>query len=532
MHLEGVKAGYFAEFFKRFEKECGRFRPPARALLTTPFKDDSALGSMGIQFRMPPPESGVAFILLTSRPKSNDNPSCLIFGPKGIEAKMRSEKSKFDDTRVDYLECVKRALLATKKIRDEQKEHKQTKGVVLGRIVDIKYYPMTPALKGHLLPAKGEGFGPQLEIFARLFDDFSGVAIFTVAPLRKADGSLIEHDLGDPMKAGFFQIGPRRTPWIEEMMSDLHNTKSSMDQPGGAPSIRTIAGPHAYNKWVARVAASKKGGMKQYACTDFCPSAEGAACPFTTATIEGLRSHWDRRCRRGEDHAPSALSATEFKAFRNENAKQHSVVMAWFKNHVENLEIFEQPVPRQRLCSVCGDEEFQNGHEQLIECNVCSAIAHKECYGVDEATNIAGWTCTWCSSVASELGRKALRRTKCKVCPSNRGAMKPMISGDWAHISCAIWIPELSFPDGDLTKPVEGLEDIPGERLSLRCSECGLVDGACIQCEVTGCFKCFHASCALHQALTLTVEVKNGVKRATGYCREHSVIRATDRASN
>ncbi|XWS35269.1 hypothetical protein CRYUN_Cryun21dG0111600 [Craigia yunnanensis] len=61
--------------------------------------------------------------------------------------------------------------------------------------------------------------------------------------------------------------------------------------------------------------------------------------------------------------------------------------------------------------------------------------------------------------------------------------MKLTTDGRWAHLACAIWIPETCLSDVKRMEPFDGLNRISKDRWKLLCSICGVSYGACIQLE-------------------------------------------------
>jgi hypothetical protein len=55
----------------------------------------------------------------------------------------------------------------------------------------------------------------------------------------------------------------------------------------------------------------------------------------------------------------------------------------------------------------------------------------------------------------------------CLFCPNEGGAFKQTTTGHWAHLLCAIWIPELGVGNAIYMEPVEGVEQIPKNRWKL-----------------------------------------------------------------
>ncbi|GAA0185332.1 zinc finger transcription factor [Lithospermum erythrorhizon] len=82
--------------------------------------------------------------------------------------------------------------------------------------------------------------------------------------------------------------------------------------------------------------------------------------------------------------------------------------------------------------------------------------------------------------------------------------MKSTTDGRWAHLACAIWIPETCLSDIKRMEPIDGLNRINKDRWKLLCSICGVSYGACIQCSNNNCRVAYHPLCA----------------RAAGFCCE------------
>lgn len=66
---------------------------------------------------------------------------------------------------------------------------------------------------------------------------------------------------------------------------------------------------------------------------------------------------------------------------------------------------------------------------------LCAAVS-QACYGILKVPE-GSWLCRICA-----LGILP----RCQLCPKKGGAMKPTRSGTkWVHVSCALWIPEVSY---------------------------------------------------------------------------------------
>ena len=54
---------------------------------------------------------------------------------------------------------------------------------------------------------------------------------------------------------------------------------------------------------------------------------------------------------------------------------------------------------------------------------------------------------------------------RCELCPSKDGALKRTDSGGWAHVVCALYIPEVRFGNVTTMEPIM-LQLIPQERFN------------------------------------------------------------------
>ncbi|KAK6145756.1 hypothetical protein DH2020_019625 [Rehmannia glutinosa] len=140
-------------------------------------------------------------------------------------------------------------------------------------------------------------------------------------------------------------------------------------------------------------------------------------------------------------------------------------------------------------CNVCHmDEEYENN--LFLQCDKCRMMVHARCYGELEPTGGVLWLCNLCRPGAPKTP------PPCCLCPVVGGAMKPTTDGRWAHLACAIWIPETCLSDIKKMEPIDGLCRINKDRWKLLCSICGVSHGACIQCSNNNCRVAYHPLCA------------------------------------
>ena len=74
--------------------------------------------------------------------------------------------------------------------------------------------------------------------------------------------------------------------------------------------------------------------------------------------------------------------------------------------------------------------------------------------------------------------------------------MKRTTDFQWAHINCALWIPEVFFHDADGRDFIDYYR-IPIERWHKECSYCKSTDGCCMRCSSNKCETTFHVSCGV-----------------------------------
>ncbi|XP_037802217.1 PHD finger protein rhinoceros-like [Penaeus monodon] len=169
------------------------------------------------------------------------------------------------------------------------------------------------------------------------------------------------------------------------------------------------------------------------------------------------------------------------------------------------------------ICDVCRSPDSEEGNE-MVFCDSCNICVHQACYGIT-AIPSGSWLCRTCS-----LGIKP----DCVLCPNKGGAMKSTKSGQkWAHVACALWIPEVSIGSVERMEPITKIPNIPQSRWALVCVLCRERRGACIQCSVKTCKTAYHVTCAFKHGLEMKAIIEDesaddGVKLRS-YCEKHSV---------
>ncbi|KAF3046701.1 nuA3 HAT complex component nto1 [Didymella keratinophila] len=152
--------------------------------------------------------------------------------------------------------------------------------------------------------------------------------------------------------------------------------------------------------------------------------------------------------------------------------------------------------PRSSSAAAVNGEPAGQGEEQDTK-------FHQECYGVPFIPE-GQWLCRRCQLVGR--GTPASELPGCIFCPNGDGAFKQTTAMKWAHLLCAMWIPEVSLGNVTFQEPVQDVEKVPKTRWKLSCYICKQKMGACIQCGHKSCFEAFHVTCARKARLCLRMK--------------------------
>ncbi|XP_062893688.1 protein AF-10-like isoform X2 [Mobula hypostoma] len=173
-------------------------------------------------------------------------------------------------------------------------------------------------------------------------------------------------------------------------------------------------------------------------------------------------------------------------------------------------------------CCVCSDERGWD-ENPLVYCDGhgCNVAVHQACYGIIQVPT-GPWFCRKCES------QERAARVRCELCPHKDGALKRTDNGGWAHVVCALYVPEVQFANVISMEPIV-LQYVPHERFNKTCYLCEeqgreskAATGACMTCNRHGCRQAFHVTCAQMAGLLCEEqgsEIDN--VKYCGYCKYH-----------
>ncbi|BET03496.1 myeloid lymphoid or mixed-lineage leukemia (trithorax homolog, Drosophila) [Nesidiocoris tenuis] len=173
-------------------------------------------------------------------------------------------------------------------------------------------------------------------------------------------------------------------------------------------------------------------------------------------------------------------------------------------------------------CCVCSDDRGW-AENPLVYCDGtgCTVAVHQACYGIVTVPQ-GNWYCRKCESVDRNS------KVRCELCPNKDGALKPTDNDAWAHVVCALYIPEVRFGNVSTMEPII-LAQIPQERYFKTCYLCEegnrgsgrATVGACMQCNKAGCKVQFHVTCAQSRGLLCEEAGFMDNVKYCGYCHHH-----------
>lgn len=173
------------------------------------------------------------------------------------------------------------------------------------------------------------------------------------------------------------------------------------------------------------------------------------------------------------------------------------------------------------VCAICQSTDG-DPIDPIVLCDGCDLMVHTTCYGNPLIKGIpeGDWFCHQCLSQA-ENEEKAF---SCCLCPSLGGALKPIGDGRWAHVVCAVFVPEVFFSDPEGRDGIDWSK-VPASRWEGKCYVCDSKSGCVIDCSEPKCGLAFHVTCGLKEELCIEYnQGRNKGDIVAGFCKDHTEL--------
>ncbi|CAA3015534.1 Jade-1 [Olea europaea subsp. europaea] len=172
------------------------------------------------------------------------------------------------------------------------------------------------------------------------------------------------------------------------------------------------------------------------------------------------------------------------------------------------------------VCAIC-DSTDGDPTDPIVLCDGCDLMIHTTCYGHPFTKGVpeGDWFCAQCLKNQKDATSKAF---SCCLCPVTGGALKPTKDGKWAHVVCALFVPEVFFSDPEGREGIDCTK-VPKWRWEKKCYICRAKNGCVIDCSEPKCPLAFHVTCGLKEELCIEYrEGRNSGAIVAGFCRTHT----------
>ncbi|KAJ1672773.1 hypothetical protein EV182_006535, partial [Spiromyces aspiralis] len=141
----------------------------------------------------------------------------------------------------------------------------------------------------------------------------------------------------------------------------------------------------------------------------------------------------------------TALTEDVFELIIDQIEKQWFDLIKDTQREISTL--LQEQIPAENVaCAICEEDECDNSNA-IVFCDGCNLAVHQDCYGVPYIPE-GQWLCRRCMLSPD-------RDPECIFCPHRDGAFKKTTSNKWAHLLCALWIPEVCISNTVYMEPVD-----------------------------------------------------------------------------
>ncbi|XP_077242120.1 RING/FYVE/PHD zinc finger superfamily protein [Tasmannia lanceolata] len=176
------------------------------------------------------------------------------------------------------------------------------------------------------------------------------------------------------------------------------------------------------------------------------------------------------------------------------------------------------------ICNICHSTDG-DPLDPIVFCDGCDLTVHASCYGnpLIRAVPEGDWFCSRCIFLQNRGEVKQRMDFNCCLCPILGGATKPTVDGRWAHIMCALLVPEVFFKDPYGREGID-CSSVPLRRWKGICYVCNSARGCATECSEPKCSLMFHVSCGLKEDLCIEYNEGKTGGIVAGFCNIHTQL--------
>ena len=390
-----------------------------------------------------------------------------------------------------------------------------------------------------------EGGDVQLEVYCRKHTPKDRPANFSVCPELAATPQLLSQVMSGsrPLFASNEATGGKRDGKLASKVE--FRLLTPVSGVSSKPGVSGVSGELSVRKKTAspKMSASLRSPGSR---AESLSAARGGAVASPSQALAQAGEGGKRRAT--QTHTPQGING----GGKLSQAQRDLLSTAATPVCAEAEEVGTNPFARiaPATCAVCLTEAGNTDAGALLCCDTCRVQVHEHCWG-SVSDRGGGWRCDGCKVSKTHHPPPPPAAVQCSLCPTQGGCLKKTQSGDWVHVQCALWIPELRFEEPERLDGISSTAKIPKERRMLICQICKLPNAscdaappkkaknstsatsrprtsfssACVQCSKKGCFAAFHVTCAqlagYHMVIMSGADEQDEVPPLTPFCPKH-----------